>query len=97
MLGGRGCRKRQGGRGKKGGGRGVGKGVGRGFNRIFEQNRYRIIQFGYRNAHYETKSAKIAGNPRILGVSPYYDIIISQKRHVLAPKSPKTRCAGDFT
>ena len=42
------------------------------------------------------KSAEIAGNPCIWGVSPYYDILISQKRHVLAPKSPKTRCAGDF-
>ena len=70
---GRGCRKRQGGGAKKGGGRGVGeggwgkgvgrvvgKGVGRGFNRSFEQNRYRYIDFGYRNAHYETKSAEIA-------------------------------------
>ena len=40
-------------------GRVVGKGVGRGFNQSFEQNRYRYIQFGYRNAHYGTKSAKI--------------------------------------
>ena len=50
-------------------GRVVGKGVGRGFNRSFEQNRYRIIQFSYRNAHYETKSAEIAffeGNPQFL-------------------------------
>ena len=37
-----------------------GRGVGRGFNRSFEQNRYRYIDFGYRNAHYETKSAEIA-------------------------------------
>ena len=37
----------------------VGKGVGRGFNRNFEQNRYRYIEFGYRYAHYGTKSAEI--------------------------------------
>ena len=39
-------------------GRVVEKGVGRGFNRSFEQNRYRYIEFGYRNAHYDMKSAK---------------------------------------
>ena len=50
-------------------GRGVGKGVGRGFNRSFEQNRYCYIQFGYRYAFYETKSAEIAGNPRLQGAS----------------------------
>ena len=33
----------------------------------------------------------------ILGVSPLNDIIISRKRHVLAPKIPKTRCARDFS
>ena len=42
------------------------------------------------------KSAEIAGNPQFWGVSPSNDIIISQKRHVLAKKSPKTRCARDF-
>ena len=54
----------------------VGKGVGRGFNRSFEQNRYRYIEFGYRHAHYGTKSDEnrdyegvfpfLAGNPRIM-------------------------------
>ena len=57
LLGGRGCGKRQGGRGKKGGGRGWGDGGGEGggergwgeaLNRSFEQNRYRYIEFGYR-------------------------------------------------
>ena len=45
------------------GGVGVGRGVGRGFNRNFEQNRYHYIQFGYRYAFYEMKSAEISGNP----------------------------------
>ena len=54
----------------------MGKGVGRGFNRSFEQNRYHYIEFGYRYAYYETKSAEnrnfegvspiLAGNPRIM-------------------------------
>ena len=35
-------------------------GVGRAFTRSFEQNRYRYIDFGYRNAHYEMKSVEIA-------------------------------------
>ena len=39
---------------------------------------------------------KIVGNPCFLGESPCNDIIISEKRHVLAPKSLKTRCARDF-
>ena len=34
--------------------------MGRGFNRSFEQNRYHYIEFGYRDAHNETKSAEIA-------------------------------------
>ena len=69
--------------------------MGRGFNRSFEQNRYRFIQFGYRYAFYETKSAEIVGNPQFGGVSPSNDIIISEKRHVLAPKRDceRTRCA----
>ena len=54
----------------------VRRGVGRGFIRNFEQNRYRYIQFGYRHAHYGTKSAEnrdfelvspfLAGNPHIM-------------------------------
>ena len=48
-------------------GRVVWKGVERGFNRSFEQNRYRYIEFGYQNAHYETKSAE---NHDFEGVSP---------------------------
>ena len=60
-----------------------------------------MIQFTYRHARYETKSAEnrnFEGVPPFFGrESLYYDIIISEKRHVLAPKSPKTRCAGDFT
>ena len=63
--------------GKGGGVRGWGgwwgRGVGRGFNRSFEQNRYHYIDFGYRNAHYEMKSAKIAffgGFPQFLAGNP---------------------------
>ena len=72
-----------------------GRGVGRGFNRSFEQNRYRYIQFGYRYAFYETKSAEIAGNSLFWGVSPLNDIIISEIRHVLTPKRDceRTCCA----
>ena len=43
------------------------KGVGRGINRSFEQNRYCYIQFGYQNAHYQTK---LAENRDFRGVSP---------------------------
>ena len=71
-----------------------GKGVGRGFNRSFEQNRYRIIQFSYRNAHYETKSAEnrdFEGNPPVMTSRSRKYIIISPE------KSPKTRCVRDFT
>ena len=65
---------------KKGGGRGwgkgmgrvVGKGVGRGINQSFEQNRYRYIEFGYRNAHYETK---LANNRDFQGDSPILEEI----------------------
>ena len=52
--------------GLKGVGRVVEKGVGRGINRSFEQNRYRYIQFGYRNAHYQMKSAENQGVSPIL-------------------------------
>ena len=76
-------------------GRVVGRGVGRGFNRSFEQNRYRYIQFGYRYAFYQMKSAEVVGNLRFWGVSPSNDIIILQKRHILTPKRDceRTRCA----
>ena len=73
--------------------------MGRGVNRSFQQKRYRYIEFGYWHAHYRTKSAENVisrGFPIFGRESLSNDIIISQKRHVLAPKSPKTRCAGDF-
>ena len=42
-----------------GGGEGGGeRGWGEALNRSFEQNKYRYIEFGYRNAYYETKSAE---------------------------------------
>ena len=50
--------------------------MGRVSNRNFEQNRYRYIQFGYRYAFYETKSAEI-GDIDFGGISPSNDIIIS--------------------
>ena len=76
--------------------RGWGRGLGRGFYRSFEQNRYRYIQFGYRYASYETKSAEITGNPHFWGVSSLNDIIISQKHHVLAPKKSKNEMCERF-
>ena len=42
------------------------------------------------------KIAISRGFPNFGGNPHCNDIIISQKRHVLASKSPKTRCAGDF-
>ena len=42
------------------------------------------------------KIAISGGFPRFGRESTYYDIIISQKCHVLIPKSPKMRCARDF-
>ena len=45
--------------GNDGGGEGVGKGGwGQALIKVFEQNRYRYIEFGYRHAHYEMKWAK---------------------------------------
>ena len=62
---------------------------------VLNKNRYRYIQFGYRYAFYQTKSAEIAGNPQFRGVSPSNDIIILEKHHVLALKRDceRTRCA----
>ena len=74
--------------------------MGRGFNRSFEQNRYRYIEFGYWHAHYETKSAEnhdFEGVSPIFGrESPCYDIIISQKRHVLAPEKSENEMCERF-
>ena len=82
-------------------GRVVGKGWGEALNRSFEQNRYRIIEFGYRHAHYETKSAEIAffrGESQIFWGNPPVMTSRSRKNVTFSPeKSPKTRCAGDFT
>ena len=69
--------------------------MGRGFNRIFEQNKYRYIDFGYRNAHYETKSAEIAffgGFPQFLAGNPRGMTSQSRKNVIISPeKSPRTR------
>ena len=69
--------------------------MGRGFNRSFEQNRYCYIQFGYRYAFYQMKSAEITGNPQFRGIFLSNDIIISEKHHVLALKQDceRTCCA----
>ena len=55
---------------------GVGKGWGQALIEVFEQNRYRYIEFDYQHAHYETKSAEnhdfegvspiLAGNPHVM-------------------------------
>ena len=79
-----------------GGKGGRGRGLGRGFNQSFEQNRYNYIQFGYRYAFYETKSAEIEGNPQFQGVSLLNDIIISQKHHVLAPEKSENEMCERF-
>ena len=42
------------------------------------------------------KSERNRRKSPIFGESPCNDIIISQKRHILTPKSLKTRCARDF-
>ena len=78
----------------KGVGRVVGKGVGRGFNRSFEQNRYRYIDFGYQNAHYETKSAEITffgGFPQFLAGNPHGMTSQSRKNVIISPKKVRKR------
>ena len=109
LLGGRGCRKRQGGRGKKGGGRGLGDGGGEGGGErgwgealIEVLNKTGIVtlslvivkHFTRRN---RPKIAIFEGNPRFFGESP---VMTSRSREyvIISPeKSPKMRCAGDFT
>ena len=78
----------------------VGKGGGERLqSEVFQQNRYCYIEFGYRNAYYETKSAEIAifgGIPQFWREFPCNDIMISPILIILPKKSPKTRCARDF-
>ena len=80
-------------RGKGVGARRVGEGGwGEALNRSFEQNRYRYIEFGYRNAHYETKSAKnrdFRGDSPILEGIPIVMTSHSRKYVIISPK--KTR------
>ena len=89
--------------GKGGGERGPGgwwgRGVGRGFNRSFEQNRYRYIDFGYRNAHYETKSAEIAffgGFPQFLAGNPRGMTSQSRKNVIISPKKSENEMCERF-
>ena len=99
-----GCGKGQGGDDKKVGGRGWGKGGGVRWGAIgvesifkwsFEQNRYRYIDFGYQNAHYEMKSAEIVvfgGFPQFLAGNPCGMTSQSRKSVIISPKkSPKMR------
>ena len=86
--------------GNDGGGRGWGRGWGQALIEVFEQNRYRYIEFGYRHAHYEMKSAK---NRDFEGVSPIlagnlacYDIIIAEKHHVLIRKKSENEMCERF-
>ena len=85
-------------RGREGGGTMMGVGrVVRGFNRGFDQNRY---HYGYRHAHYETKSAKImifGGIPQFLSEFPCNDITISPICHNLAKKKSENEKVGNFT
>ena len=55
---------------------GSGRGWGQALIEVFEQNRYRYIEFGYRHARYETKSAE---NHNFKGVSP----ILAGNPHVM--------------
>ena len=83
---------------------GVGKGGGvRGWNLFLNEvlNKTGIVTLSlvigmHITGRNRPKIAISGGFPVFGRESPYYDIIILQKRHVLAPKSPKTRCARDF-
>ena len=101
IVGWMGCRKGQGGGGKKGGGRGWGKGGGvrgwgKGVESIFKwsflQNRYRNFRLGCRNSCYDTKSyTKSQGIPDFGGI-PVVMTSHSRKYVIISPeKSPKTR------
>ena len=83
----------EGGRGKGGGVRGGVRGVESIFKWSFQQNSYRNFRLGYRNAHYETKSAEIAffwgGIPNFWGNPPCNDITFSKIHHNLARKVRK--------
>ena len=78
--------------GKGGGVRGGVRGWGEALIEVFVQNRYRIIQFSYRHAHYETKSAEIAifegvspilaGNPRVMTSRSRKYVIISPENEM---------------
>ena len=76
-----------------------GRGVGRGFNRNLEQNRYRYIDFGYRNAHYETKSAEIAffgGFPQFLAGNPRGMTSQSRKNIIISPEKSENEMCERF-
>ena len=65
------------------GGEGGGeRGWGEALIEVLNQNRYHYIQFGYRNAYYETKSAEIA----IFGEFPQF---LAGNPHVMTSHSRK--------
>ena len=101
MLGGRGCRKRQGGRGKKGGGRGWGDGGGEGGGErgwgealIEVLNKTGIVSFSsvigmHITRRNRPKSRFSRGIPNFWEESPCNDITFSKIRHNLARKVRK--------
>ena len=76
--------------GEGGWGKGGVRGWGEALIEVFVQNMYRIIQFSYRHAYYETKSAEIAifegvspilaGNPRVMTSRSRKYVIISPEK-----------------
>ena len=87
--------------GNDGGGEGGGEGGwGQALLKVFEQNRYRYIEFGYRHAHDEMKSAEnrdFEGISPILAGNPHVMTSYSRKNVTFSyAKSPKMRCARDF-
>ena len=94
IVGGRGCRKGQGGGAKKGAGRGVGRGVGRGFNRIFEQNSIvtLILVIGMHiTRRNRPKSRFFGGFPQFLAGNPRGMTSQSRKNVIISPKKVRKR------
>ena len=57
-----------------------------------------ILVIGMHITRRNQPKSRFSGVSPVFGrESPWNDITISQKRHNLAQKSPKTRCARDFT
>ena len=86
---------------QEGWGRGWGKGGQGGWNLYLNEvlNKTGIVTLTLVIGMHITRRNRVFGgvSPVFGRESPKNDITISQKRHNLAQKSPKTRCARDFT